>query len=221
MFWKKKSLHYQLNNQMPLNTPLKEMSFTVYDTETTGFAIGSRDRLIEIGAVQVEGLEVTDRTYHTYVNPNRDIPREITNLTGIRQEMVKKAPHALDAIEDLFAFIEENESCGWVGHYLAFDELVLKKELQRWKYTFEEPISIDTLDMIGYLNPSWDMRDLSHYARQFGSKMFERHTALGDALTTAHLFVELLSHMNGRGKETLGGLMEAIRSDNGKTAPFH
>ncbi|MFB4163294.1 PolC-type DNA polymerase III [Alteribacillus sp. JSM 102045] len=216
MFWKKNSLHYQLNNQLPLNTPLKEISFTVFDTETTGFAIGNKDRMIEIGAVQVEGMEVTDKTFQTYVDPERNIPREIMNLTGIRQEQVNGAPNSLEAIEAFYKFVEGNDSSGWVGHYLAFDIMVLKKELQRYKFTFDEPLYIDTLDVIGYLNPSWDMRDLTHYALQFGSKIFERHSALGDALTTAHLLVELCYHIRDRGKRTLGDLVEITRKDNGK-----
>ncbi|WP_199256788.1 PolC-type DNA polymerase III [Alteribacillus sp. YIM 98480] len=216
MFWKKKCLHYQLNNQMPLDTPLNEMRFTVFDTETTGFAVGSKDRMIEIGAVQVDGMKVTDNTFQTYVDPGRNIPQEIMNLTGIRQNQVNGAPNALEAIEAFYQFVEKNDSGGWVGHYLAFDILVLKKELQRYKYTFDEPLYIDTLDVIGYLNPSWDMRDLTHYALQFGSKIFERHSALGDALTTAHLLIELFHHIGDRGKSTLGDLVEITRKDNGK-----
>ncbi|MDQ0297844.1 DNA polymerase-3 subunit epsilon [Salibacterium salarium] len=220
MFWKKKNLHYQLNNQLPLHTPLDDMTFTVFDTETTGFAVGSKDRMIEIGAVQVEGMEVTDKTFHTYVDPERNIPREIINLTGIRQEQVYGAPKALEAIESFYEFVEKHKSGGWVGHYLAFDVMVLKKELQRHSYSFDEPLYIDTLDIIGYLNPSWDMRDLSHYARQFGANMYERHSAIGDALTTAHLFIELISHINNRGRFTLGDLVDITRNKNGNAAPF-
>ncbi|RKD71177.1 DNA polymerase-3 subunit epsilon [Sinobaca qinghaiensis] len=215
IFWKKKSLHYQLNNELPLNTPLKELGFTVFDTETTGFAVGSKDRMIEIGAVQVEGLEVTDHTFQTYVNPERDIPASIQTLTGIKPSDVEGAPLALEAIESFYQFIEQYDSGGWVGHYLDFDIMVLKKELGRHKLTFDEPTYIDTLDVIGYLNPSWDMRDLSHYAIQFGSKIFERHSALGDAQTTAHLLVELLHHIGDRGKLTLGDLIEITKKDNG------
>lgn len=215
IFWKKKSLHYQLNNELPLNTPLKELSFTVFDTETTGFAVGSRDRMIEIGAVQVQGLEVTDHTFQTYVNPEREIPDSIQTLTGIKPSDVEGAPLALEAIESFYQFIEQHDSGGWVGHYLDFDIMVLKKELARHKLTFDEPTYIDTLDVIGYLNPSWDMRDLSHYAIQFGSKLFERHSALGDARTTAHLLVELLYHIGDRGKLTLGDLIEITKKDNG------
>ncbi|PTL37403.1 DNA polymerase III subunit epsilon [Alkalicoccus saliphilus] len=218
MFWKKKKMHYQLMQDKPLNTPIRDLSFTVFDTEATGFAVGGRDRMIEIGAVQVENLQVTDRTFQTYVNPNREIPDRIQKLTGITEEHVANAPEAFEAIESFYEFIERNESDGWVGHYLAFDVTVLKKELLRYKYTFDEPLYIDTLDLIGFLAPSWDMRDLQHYALNFGTKIFERHSAVGDALTTAHLLVELLHYLEDRGKTTLGDLSDITSPEKGSWA---
>nr|WP_246238240.1 3'-5' exonuclease [Alkalicoccus luteus] len=218
MFWKKKKLHYQLVQDQPLNTPISELSFTVFDTEATGFSVGSHDRLIEIGAVHVERLKVTDDTFQTYVNPGRAIPERITELTGITDDHVKDAPDSLEAIERFYEYIEKHESGGWVGHYLAFDVLVLKKELLRHKYTFDEPLYFDTLDLIGYLAPSWDMRDLEHYALSFGTKIFERHSAVGDALTTAHLLVELLHYLEDRGKRTLADLIDITQGENGSPA---
>lgn len=221
MFWKKNKLDYQLSHRPPLNTKLRDLTFVVFDTETTGFAIGAKDRLIEIGAVKVEGFQVTDETFHTYVNPHRPIPEQITELTGISEEHVKDAPSSLEAIESFFKFIEKCESSGLVGHYLAFDMLVLKKELSRHKTTFEDPLTFDTLDILGYLVPSWEMRDLEEYARAFSTKIFDRHSAIGDALTTAHLFVELLHYLEEYGKGTLGDLMEVtLANDESRALQF-
>jgi DNA polymerase-3 subunit epsilon len=210
MFWKRKKMVYELDRKPTLNTPLDQLSFTVFDTETTGFAIGATDRLIEIGAVHVENLVVTDKTFQTYVNPKRLIPEEIVTLTGITNEMVSNASGSLEAIEDFFAYIEKCGSDGFVGHYISFDLMVLKKELSREKYKYDTPLCLDTLDLIGFLNPTWDMRDLEHYARTFNTKIFQRHSALGDALTTAHLFVELLKLAQTRGKNTLGDILHIL-----------
>ena len=54
MFWRKKRLNYKLDQSFLLDTKLRDMPFTVFDTETTGFAIAADDGLIEIGAVHVE-----------------------------------------------------------------------------------------------------------------------------------------------------------------------
>ena len=213
MFWRKKRLHYELSQPLQLDTKLADMSFTVFDTETTGFSIDSYDRLIEIGAVHVEQLEVTNRTFHTFVNPTREIPAHITELTSIEQRHVDQAPTSLEAIKNYFQFVEDNKSSGWIGHRLKFDTRVIKKELERAKHTYEEPSNFDTLDLIDYITPSSNQRDLEEYAITFGTKTFERHRALGDALTTAHLFVEILKQLEHRGITTLSHL---IRLKNAK-----
>lgn len=214
MFWLKKRLNHKLDQSLQLNTPIREMSFTVFDTETTGFSIGSKDRLIEIGAVQVTNMEVTDHTFQTFVNPMRDIPANITKLTSIEQYHVDEAPLALEAIEDYFCFMEKNDSKGWVGHCLSFDAMVIRKELNREKYTFEQPMAFDTQDLINYLYPSWDLRDLEEYANAFGTKVFTRHRALGDALTTAFMFVELLNRVEDKGVTTFSQLNRITNRKN-------
>lgn len=217
MFWKKKKLTYELQQSLQLNTPLHEMNFTVFDTETTGFAIGADDRMIEIGAVQVEGFEVTDHTFQTFVNPLREIPPVIQNLTGINQAQVDSASMPLPAIEEYFAFIEKHKSAGWVGHHVSFDEMVIKKELSRQKCSFQNPTSFDTMHLINYLDPTAEQQDLEDYARLFGTEIFERHRALGDALTTAHVFTVLLKKLDRQGVKTLADL---LRIKNGGAHKF-
>lgn len=207
MFWRKKQLQYKLSQSLQLDTKLSDMSFTVFDTETTGFSIDTCDRLIEIGAVHVKQLEVTDRTFQTFVNPARDIPSHITKLTSIEQQHVEQAPTSLEAIKSYFQFVEDNKSCGWIGHHLNFDTMVLKQELHRAKYSYEEPSNFDTFDLIDYIAPTSRRRDLEGYAIIFGTKIFERHRALGDALTTAHLFVEILKRLEHQGITTLSDLL--------------
>ncbi len=97
-------------------------------------------------------------------------------------------------------------------NYVSFDALVLKSELKREKTTVKNFYTIDTLDLIGVISPSYDMRDLERYAKIFGTRIYERHSALGDALTTAYLFVELLWHFKQRGYQTWGELMERSNS---------
>lgn len=81
------------------------------------------------------------------------------------------------------------------------------------KCSYEEPSSFDTIDLIEYLYPSWDQLDLKEYAQLFGTQLFERHRALGDALTTAHLFVELLKHLEDKGVITLADLLRLKHSN--------
>lgn len=219
MFKKKPSLPREPYPEYPLNTSLRDLTFTVFDTETTGFAVGANDRMIELAAVTVRKLEVQRETFHTYVNPCREIPAEITDLTGISGETVGRAPLALEAMEAFFDFADQTAGSIWVGHYVAFDMMVLKKEAQRHGHRLNFPICLDTLNLIGFISPSNQMLDLEKYASQFGTEIFERHQALGDALTTANLFCTLADLLEQRGKGTLADLIE-ISEMNSRTLQF-
>ncbi|MEH7224617.1 3'-5' exonuclease [Bacillus sp. JJ1566] len=215
MIFGRKPLCGQIHKEIPLSTPIDEVSFTVFDTETTGFQVATVDRLIEMAAVQVEGLKVCEEVqFHTFINPNRQISQEIIELTGITDDKVENAPTSIEGITRLFKFIKENNSNCLVGHYVLFDIVTLKSELKREKYSLGRMPTIDTLDVIGYLSPSYDMRDLHRYAQNFGTRLYERHTATGDALTTAYLFVELLYHFKARGKRTWGDLLQATENQS-------
>ncbi|XXM72866.1 3'-5' exonuclease [Lysinibacillus sphaericus] len=198
---------------IPLNKPIREMTFMVFDTETTGFRVNAEDRLLEIGAVLVEGTTVKDNiTFQTFSNPNRLISREIAELTGITSNDVEQAPPAVEAISAFFDFLDENKADCLAGHYVSFDELALRSELKRTGYSLKMPPGIDTLNLIGYLAPSYDMRDLERYAQIFGTRMYPRHRAVNDALTTAYLFVELLELLHDRKINTWGELLRVSGS---------
>ncbi|MGM0853867.1 MAG: 3'-5' exonuclease [Bacillota bacterium] len=212
IFSKKKiecPLHY---DSVPLNRKIEDLTFVVFDTETTGFRVGAEDRLLEIGAVKVKGYEVKENiTFQTFSNPHRLISQEIIQLTGIQSKDVEQAPEARDVIHDFFAFLEGNTVNSLVGHYVIFDELVLKSELIRAGLHLQVAPSLDTLNLIGYLSPSNDMRDLERYAQLFGTRLYPRHRALNDALMTAYLFVELLELLRDRKVETWGELIRVSR----------
>lgn len=196
-----------LAENLPLSTPIDKLEFTVFDTETTGFNLAKEDRIIELGAVTVKGMEVNEQSaFQTYVNPSRQIPREITELTGITDKKVQPAPDALHAIQQLTSMANQTSAC-YIGHYVAFDMHAVKYELKRRNLHWKAPKSIDTLNLIGYIAPNYDMRDLEKYARDFGTRIYQRHSAIGDAMTTAFLFVELLHICSGRGIKTWGDLL--------------
>jgi DNA polymerase III subunit epsilon len=212
MLFRKKTITCPVSYQsIPLLTPIEDLTFIVFDTETTGFNVGADDRLIEIGAVSIQGLKVLEEdTFQTYVNPKRQISQEIIQLTSITQEKVETAPEALHAIEEFFQYVNIREAASLVGHYVSFDNLVFTNELKRAKFSLKGMETLDTLDLIGYIAPSYDMRDLERYARAFGTRMYDRHSAIGDALTTAFLFTELLHLFRIRGGNTWGELIQAV-----------
>lgn len=214
MFFRKRNISCPLTyDKIPLSTPVDELNFIVFDTETTGFQVATNDRLIEIGAVPIKGLKVLEKeVFQTYVNPKRQISREISELTSISDERVAGAPTALEAITDFFEYVRSWETVCLVGHYVSFDSLVLKSELKRENLLLKNIFTIDTLDLIGYIAPSYDMRDLERYSMAFGTRIYDRHSALGDALTTSYLFLELLMQFKDRGNKTWGELIQSTES---------
>ncbi|GLB59025.1 3'-5' exonuclease [Cytobacillus sp. NCCP-133] len=214
MFFRRKNIACSLTYEtIPLSTSLEDLNFVVFDTETTGFQVSAADRIIEIGAVPVKGLEVCGKDiFQTYVNPNRQISREIKELTAISNERVQGAPQVLEAMLSFFDYVESRETVCLVGHYVSFDALALKSEFKRENLKLKNFLTIDTLDLIGFMAPSYDMRDLERYAMAFGTRIYDRHSAVGDALTTAYLFVELLLQFRDRGYITWGELLKATES---------
>ncbi|MCM3707300.1 MULTISPECIES: 3'-5' exonuclease [Cytobacillus] len=214
MFFLRKNVSCSLRYEsIPLSTPFEDLNFIVFDTETTGFQVSAADRIIEIGAVPVKGFQVQEKDlFQTYVNPKRQISREIKELTSITDELVKDAPKALEAIQSFFEYVESREAVCLIGHYVSFDALAIKSECKREKHALKNFLTIDTLDLIGFIAPSFDMRDLERYAMAFGTRIYDRHRAAGDALTTAYLFVELLYQFQQRGHRTWGELIKATDS---------
>ncbi|MGN1401182.1 MAG: PolC-type DNA polymerase III [Bacillus sp. (in: firmicutes)] len=209
MFLLRQNMDCPLNYEnTPLSTPFEELTFTVFDTETTGFQVQRYDRMIEIGAVIVKGLTVMEeKQFQMYVNPDRQISREITDLTSITNEMVKNAPDALTAIASFFEFVEKSNSVGFVGHYVDFDMRVIKSELKRGKLTYRKYMSIDTISLLERFPFAEQKLDLGQYAELFQTRAYKRHSAIGDALTTAYLFVDLLTRLKQQGIRTFGDLL--------------
>ena len=90
-------------------------SYVALDLETTG--IGARhEKITEIGMVKVIDGEAVD-TYHTMVNPHREIPERIVELTGITDDMVKDAPGIEEILDEVLAFTED---LPLLGHQIIF-----------------------------------------------------------------------------------------------------
>lgn len=202
-----------LSHTIPLSTSIENLNFVVFDTETTGFHVNGPDRLLEIGAVKVKGYKVVkEDIFQTLVNPHRQISREIMELTGISEEDTKDSPSARQAIQTFIDYVKEADPVCLAGHYVSFDIQVLKSEYKRNNLALQRPKTIDTLDLIGYLAPSRMMKDLERYAQDFGTRIYPRHRAVNDAMTTAYLFSELLALMKDRGIFTWGDLSEVSSS---------
>ncbi|GGC82033.1 hypothetical protein GCM10007216_10700 [Thalassobacillus devorans] len=215
MIKRAKRFHFDLQEGIPLSTRLEDVNFQVVDTEATGFNVQKEDRMIELAAVPVRKLQVEkEKAYQTYVNPDREIPDKIVRLTGIQDRDVQSAPNAYQVINRFSNITEENAVTCLIGHHIQFDITLMKCELSREGYKFVKPRAVDTVSLLRYLFPTEGGKDLMDYAAMLGTKVFERHTALGDTLTTAYLFCEAIRMIQERGHGTWGDLLQvtAVKS---------
>ena len=109
-----------------LNSP--PMRQIVLDTETTGLEPDQGHRIIEIGGVEIINRRATGRTFHHYLNPDRDIDKGAQEVHGITLESLRDKPRFADIAEELMAFISGAEL---VIHNAAFDVAFLDAELKR------------------------------------------------------------------------------------------
>lgn len=105
----------------------------LFDTETTGVFPEhedpkQRDRIVEIGCVEVINLERTGREFHAYFNPERDVPEEVVRVHGLRLEFLRNHGRFAEAAEELLDFIADSPL---VAHNAAFDQGFLNAELRR------------------------------------------------------------------------------------------
>lgn len=185
------------------NLTLTDMEYVVLDFETTGFSPQSEE-IIEIGAVKIKNGQEIDR-FGTLIKPNKDIPFEITKLTGITPEMVKDAPDALEAITKLYNFIGEAII---VAHNAAFDLSFLKVNIRKYlQKEIKNPV-IDTLGLARVLLPNLKNHKLGTLVKEFKIELPNHHRAVDDAAATAKLWVILMKKAIDQGVMDIKALSE-------------
>jgi DNA polymerase-3 subunit epsilon len=193
---------------------LEQLTFVVFDTETTGLRPESGDRVISLAGVRVRGLQIRDgEAFDALVRPGRAIPAESVEFHGITDAMVADAA-AMDAV--LPAFLQFVGDAVLVGHEVSFDLRFLEPEARRLGLPSLKgrPI-LDTRLLSGSLHGPGEAHTLEAIAARLGVPVTARHSALGDALTTAEVLVRLLALLQKRGVHTLGEILEAVRRARG------
>lgn len=171
--------------------PLRLQPWVVVDVETTGGSPARGHRVIEVAAVQVIDGRI-GRSYSSLVNPRRSIPRMITSLTSISNEMVASAPYFEEVAPELGHFLSGKV---FVGHNATFDWRFLEAEMERCSEGALSGTPFCTLRLARRLLPHLPSRALGALANYFNLPMETQHRALDDALATAHLLLRLLEKL--------------------------
>lgn len=179
---------------------LRELMFTVFDLETTGLNPSTGDEIISFGAIRIlNGKVLQHDTFEALVKPSRPVSQESTRIHGITNEMLEGKPTVLEVLPAFHAFCEGSVL---VGHNVAFDLRFLKLLEKSSGLRFEHP-ALDTLLLSSTLFPNAASHDLGGLAAKYGVAIRGRHTALGDAVATAEVFVRLLSLLEEKGYPSL------------------
>ena len=172
-------------------------TYVVFDLETTGFS-SIKDKIIEIGAVKVENGVITDK-FSTFVNPKVPIPFEITNLTGITDDMVMEAPDIETILPQFFEFVGD---AVLVAHNASFDVSFIEQNC-RYQDITPDFTSVDTVAMARILLPTLSKFKLNVVANALHISLENHHRAVDDAGATAEIFVKFVEMLRARNIKTL------------------
>lgn len=184
----------------------------VWDTETTGFDPSAGDRLVEIGAVELENHLPTGRVYHQYVNPKRDMPKSAFEVHGLSIEFLSNKPIFESIGQDFLDFVGDGVL---IAHNASFDMKFINAEL-KWAGMRQIPMSQskDTLEIARRRFPG-AQNSLDALCRRFGidNSSREKHGALLDSELLAEVYLELVG---GRQPDFALSVVGGTSSNNGK-----
>ena len=181
---------------------LDEAAFVVFDLETTGLS-AQRDRICEIGAVRVRGLELVD-SFQSLVNPGVALPGPVERLTGLRNEELRGAPPVRTVLPRFLAFAGDDLL---VAHNAGFDQRFLERELlvREGRRLSEPPLCTAALAR-RLLEGRLRRVGLASLAHFFGVGTTPCHRALPDAEATAEVLLCLIGLAQELGARRLSEL---------------
>jgi DNA polymerase III subunit epsilon len=187
---------------------LSELSYTVFDTETTGLNPSQGDEIIQIGAARIVNNKLLrQECFEQLVDPQRAIPAATIPIHGIQPEMVTGKPTIDQVLPAFHAFAQDTVL---VAHNAAFDMRFLQLKEAQAGVVFDHPV-LDTLLLSALVHPNQDSHRLEALAERFNVTIVGRHTAMGDAMVTAEVFVKLIPLLAEKGIHTLGEAREAAQ----------
>jgi DNA polymerase III subunit epsilon len=192
-----------------LESRLEDLTYVVFDTETTGLTPSS-DEIVQIAAVRVvNGRRVAREVFDTLVDPQRAIPASSTAVHGITEDMVKGAPTILDAGKRFHDFAR---GAVLVAHNAPFDMEFLRRHERGMGVRFDHPV-LDTVLLSAVVYGQLEQHSLDALTARLGITIPEeaRHTAIGDTVATADAFLKLLPMLRARGLDTFGDVLGEVR----------
>ncbi len=184
---------------------LDTLDYVVFDIETTGLD-PTVNEITEIGALKLKGLEVVDM-FSSLIKPKNPIPPEITDLTGIDNNMVAAAPPIEEVLPKFIGFAG---AATLIAHNADFDLSFIKHHYKQLTNKEINNSVLCTLKLSRYLLSNLMNHKLHTVASHFGFTVQNRHRAMGDVELTYQVwlkFVDLLKEKGIRSKKELLALI--------------
>jgi DNA polymerase-3 subunit epsilon len=167
----------------------------ILDTETTGLAPDEGHRVIEIGCIELLNRRITERRFHCFLNPDREIDAGAAQVHGITLDKLRESPRFGDVVVDFLDFVRGAEI---VIHNAAFDVGFLDAELARlgpaWGRLEDYSRIFDTLKLARELHPG-QRNSLDALCKRYD--IDNNHRTLHGALLDAELLADVFLAMTG------------------------
>ncbi|MEM8554921.1 MAG: exonuclease domain-containing protein [Pseudomonadota bacterium] len=195
------------------DAPLSKLTYVVFDTETTGLEPQRGDEIVQIAAVRVlNGRMVPGEVIDQLVDPERSIPAGATAVHGISESMVQGAPTIRVAGAKFHRFCE---NAVLVAHNAPFDMAFFHRHGPTFGAKFDNPV-LDTVLLSAVLFGQQEEHTLDALAARFGVVIPDeaRHTAYGDTLATAQVFLRMIPMLEAKGLHTFGAVLNAMEQNS-------
>jgi DNA polymerase-3 subunit epsilon len=194
------------DKSIDLDRKLSELTYTVFDTETTGLEPSKGDEIIQIGAARiVNNRLLRQEVFDQIIDPECPLKPESIPIHGITEDMVRGKP-TIDVV--LPSFYEFCEDTVLIAHNAAFDMRFLQLKEARTGIKFSQPV-LDTLMLSAVVHPNQESHKLDVILERLGIQIGSRHNALEDSLATATVFLKLVPLLEEMGIMTVRQALEA------------
>lgn len=189
---------------------LSDLSYVVFDTETTGLLPSHGDEICQVAALRVVNKKVVaSESLDELVNPGRDIPASATEVHHITNDMVRNAPPIADVGKRLHSFAR---GAVLVAHNAPFDLKFLKRHEKDIGEKFANPV-LDTVLLSAIVFGQHEEHTLDAICDRLGVRIppEARHTAMGDTIATAEVFIKMMGMAEQKGIRTFGDALTEMR----------
>lgn len=191
-----------------INTPFNQLTYTVVDTETTGYT-PKYAKMVEIAAVKIYPDFTIDyeNTFSELINPEISIPYNAYKVHNISNDMVKDKPLIQDIMPSFLSFAKDSVI---VGHNINFDMRFIKHEAQNCNLPLTFNHVLDTLSLSKKAVPNLEAYKLDNLIDYFNINLnidnSDRHRALFDAVNTAIVMIKCLEILQNKGIYSISNL---------------